>query len=111
MNDHKNTVIAIVLSALVLIACGLLSGCLTPALRSVFREPVYNFVTTDEVGLREDPEDESHIIAILPKGTPVAPVGVNSECNCWEVEALGHTGWLYQRYIRGPILASYINEP
>jgi len=93
-----------------IIACGL-TGCVTPALENVFRAPVYNFVTTDEVALRESAEDESPVIAMLPKGTPVAPVGVNSECNCCQVDALGHTGYLYTRYIEGPDLTGYIAEP
>ncbi len=96
--------------AFTVIACGLLAGCLTPPLATLFAPPVYNFVTTDEVALREDAEDESHVIAMLPRGTPVAPVGVNSECNCWQVEALGHTGYLYTRYIAGPDLTAYAAE-
>ena len=96
--------------AFTIVACGLLAGCLTPPLATLFREPVYNFVTTDEIALREDAEDESHVIAMLPRGTPVAPIGVNSECNCWQVEALGHTGYVYTRYLQGPNLSAYIAE-
>jgi hypothetical protein len=96
--------------AFTVIACGLLAGCLTPPLATLFREPIYNFVTTDEIALRDGAEDESPVVAILPKGTPVAPVGVNSECVCWEVEALGHTGYVYTRYLAGPILTADIAE-
>ena len=96
--------------AFTIVACGLLAGCLTPPLATLFREPVYNFVTTDEIALREDAEDESHVIAVLPRDTPVAPIGVNSECNCWQVEALGHTGYVYTRYLQGPNLSAYIAE-
>ena len=91
-------------------ACGLLAGCLTPPLATLVAPPVYNFVTTDEIALRDGAEDESPVIAILPKGTPVAPVGVNSECNCWEVDALGHTGYVYTRYLSGPILTAGMVE-
>lgn len=97
-------------STFTVLASGLLAAC-TPALENVFRAPVYNFVTTDEVALRDGAEDESPVIAMLPRGTPVAPVGVNSECNCWQVDALGHTGYLYTRYIAGPDLTGYIAEP
>jgi hypothetical protein len=96
--------------AFTIVACGLLAGCLTPALETLVRPPIYNFVTTDEIALREGAEDESPVIAMLPKGTPVAPVGVNSECVCWEVEALGHTGYVYTRYLAGPILTADIAE-
>jgi hypothetical protein len=97
-------------AAFTFIACGLLAGCLTPPLATLVAPPVYNFVTTAEIALREDAEDESHVVAMLPKGTPVAPVGVNSECNCWQVEALGHTGYVYNRYLAGPILTAEIAE-
>jgi hypothetical protein len=93
------------------IACAFLSGCLTPALQTVVRDPVYNFVTTEEIGLREEAEDEGHIVAMLPRGTPVAPIGVNSECNCWKVEALGHEGYVYNRYLAGPIMSEAPGEP
>ena len=98
-------------AAFTIIACGLLAGCVTPPLATLFAPPVYNFVTTDEIALREDAEDESHVIAMLPRGTPVAPIGVNSECNCWQVEAAGHTGYVYNRYLAGPILTEPPAEP
>jgi hypothetical protein len=98
-------------AACVLLGTGVISGCLTEPIRTVFREPVYNFVTTDEIGLREEAEDEGHIVAVLPRGTPVAPIGVNSECNCWQVEALGHTGYVYTRFLSGPILNEAPAEP
>ncbi|HEV8031922.1 MAG TPA: SH3 domain-containing protein [Stellaceae bacterium] len=96
--------------AFTVIACGLLAGCLTPPLATLVAPPVYNFVTTDEIALRDGAEDESPVVAILPKGTPVAPVGVNSECVCWKVEALGHTGYVYNRYLSGPILTADMVE-
>jgi uncharacterized protein YraI len=97
--------------AFTITACGLLAGCLTPALQSVVAEPVYNFETTEEIALREGPEDEDPVVAHLPAGTRVAPVGVNSECNCWQVEAHGHTGYVYTRHLRGPLFAEMPGEP
>jgi hypothetical protein len=93
------------------IACGLLAGCLTPALQTVVAEPVYNFETTEEIALREGPEDEDPVVAHLHAGTRVAPVGVNSECNCWLVEADGHRGYVYTRHLRGPLFAEIPGEP
>ena len=97
--------------AFTIIACGLLAGCLTPPLASLVADPVYNFETTEEIALREGPEDEDPVVAHLPAGTRVAPVGVNSECNCWEVEAHGHTGYVYTRHLRGPLFAEMPGEP
>jgi SH3-like domain-containing protein len=97
-------------AAFAIVACWLLSGC-TPAIESVLAPPKYNFVTTDEVALRDGPEDEDPIIAMLPAGTPVAPVGVNSECVCWQVDALGHTGYVYNRYLTGPLFDAVVGEP
>jgi hypothetical protein len=97
--------------AFTVIVCGLLAGCLTPALETVFAEPVYNFETTEEIALREGPEDEDPVVAHLPAGTRVAPVGVNSECNCWKVEALGHEGYVYTRHLTGPLFAEMPGQP
>ena len=97
--------------AFTIIACGLLAGCLTPPLASLVADPVYHFETTEEIALREGPEDEDPVVAHLPAGTRVAPVGVNSECNCWQVEAHGHKGYVYTRHLRGPLFAEMPGEP
>ena len=64
------------------------------------------FQTVAEVALRSGQDDDSGVVAMLPKGTPVVPVGwVGSECVCWKVDTPQGTGWLYTRYIdlRAPV--------
>ena len=50
--------------AFTIIVCGLLAGCLTPPLASLVADPVYNFETTEEIVLREGPEDEDPVVAL-----------------------------------------------
>jgi hypothetical protein len=73
----------------------LLSGC-------VDTQPV-EFATNQQVALRERQAEDSPVIAVLPKGTPVVPIGpVSSDCACWKVGTYAGTGWLYTRFIDGP---------
>jgi hypothetical protein len=59
------------------------------------------FVTTAEVALRDgQEEEEAHVVAMLPEGTPLVPSGARGgECTCWRVHTPAGTGWLYTRYI------------
>jgi uncharacterized protein YraI len=87
---------AISVAALMLAGCAIMQPDMTTA----------KFQTVAEVALRSGQDDESSVVAMLPKGTPVAPVGwVGAECVCWKVDTPQGTGWLYQRYIdlRAPI--------
>lgn len=65
-----------------------------------FTDTGTRYVTTDEVTLRSDQEDESKPVAVLPRGTPIVPIGiVGAECDCWKVSSSAGSGWLYTRYI------------
>ncbi|HVC52129.1 MAG TPA: SH3 domain-containing protein [Stellaceae bacterium] len=58
------------------------------------------FYTNATVALRSGQDDESEMVAMLPRGTPVIPVGqVGGECTCWKVETPQGTGWLYTQFI------------
>lgn len=58
------------------------------------------FVTNAEVALRRTEEDESSVVAMVPEGTPVVPVGsTGGECMCWRVTTPQGTGWVYNRYL------------
>jgi hypothetical protein len=73
----------------------LLAGC-------VGTYPV-EFVTNQEVPLRRLEAADSAVIAVLPKGTPVVPIGpVGSNCVCWKVATYAGAGWLYTRFVDGP---------
>jgi uncharacterized protein YraI len=63
--------------------------------------PHSEFVTITDVALRSGQEDESSIVAHLPKGTVVVPIGqMGSECNaCWRVNTPEGIGWVYTRYL------------
>jgi hypothetical protein len=74
----------------------LLSGCVEAS--------APDFATIQEVPLRLLQADESPVVAVLPRGTPVVPVGpVSSTCPCWKVRTFAGTGWLYTRFIEGPL--------
>jgi hypothetical protein len=63
--------------------------------------PHSQFVTIADVDLRSGQDDESSIVAHLPKGTIVTPIGqVGSECPaCWRVDTPQGIGWLYTGYL------------
>lgn len=63
--------------------------------------PNAQFFTTTDVALRSGQDDESSIIAYLPRGTLVVPDGrVGSECaSCWKVVTPEGTGWVYTNYL------------
>ena len=91
------------------LAALLLAGCLQqhrvdiPYTSIVIPEPDYpntRFITTAEVNLRKGLEDETGVVAVLPEGTPVEPILVGSECNCWKVATPNGVGWLYKSYIK-----------
>jgi|SRR5215469_8781954 len=95
-----------------LILAVLLTGCQKqfradiPYTDLVIPEPDFaaaRFVTTAEVNLRSGLEDETSVVAVLPEGTPVVPVGIGSECKCWKVTSPAGVGWLYTSYIAGPL--------
>jgi uncharacterized protein YraI len=77
----------------ILVAGLLLTGCAADLQTAKFQ-------TVAEVALRSGQDDESSVVAMLPKGTPVVPVGwVGAECMCWKVDTPQGTGWLYTRYV------------
>ena len=59
--------------------------------------PHSQFVTTADINLRSAEDDGSSIVARLPKGTAVTPIGqVGSECGaCWRVDTPQGVGWVY----------------
>ena len=73
----------------------LLAGCIDrlPQL-AVF--PHSQFVTTNDINLRSQQDTDSSILARVPKGTIVTPVGrTGSEYHaCWEVDTPEGTGWI-----------------
>lgn len=94
-----------------LVAVLLLSGCLGMP-NSSFDIPftgivvpqsdfaTAGWVTTAEVTLRAGQDDEARPVALLPRGTPLVPIGiVGAECDCWKVDSPAGSGWLYTRYI------------
>ncbi|HZT89798.1 MAG TPA: hypothetical protein VFA12_17650 [Stellaceae bacterium] len=65
--------------------------------------PPGEFATNQQVTLRRWQAEDSPVVAVLPRGTPVVPVGpVSADCMCWKVSTYAGTGWLYLRYIDGP---------
>ena len=83
------------------IAAGLmLGGCFDRSTALVFF-PHSQFVTLADVNLRSSQDDDSSIVARLPKGTVVTPIGQSgSECNsCWRVDTPQGAGWLYTYYL------------
>ncbi|HML11262.1 MAG TPA: hypothetical protein VK432_10405 [Stellaceae bacterium] len=86
--------------AFVLAAGLLLAGCFDNFTQLALF-PHGQFVTTNDVDLRSGQDDESSIVAHLPKGTVVTPIGqTGSECNsCWRVDTPQGIGWLYDRYL------------
>lgn len=63
--------------------------------------PHSQFVTTADINLRSSEGDASSIVAQLPKGTVVTPIGqVGSECAaCWRVNTPDGVGWVYSLYL------------
>jgi hypothetical protein len=63
--------------------------------------PHAQFVTIADVELRSGQDDESSIVAHVPKGTTVVPIGqMGSETNAtWRVNAPEGIGWVYTRYL------------
>jgi hypothetical protein len=58
------------------------------------------FETLAEVSLRASEEDESHVIATVPEGTPVVLAGTTGgECVCLRVATPQGVGWVYSRYV------------
>jgi hypothetical protein len=96
------------------VAALLLSGCTgcTPASTTMFEVPytgivvappdfaTAHFATAAEVVLRAGEDDESRPVAVLPRGTPVVPIGsTGGESEAWRVDTPSGAGWLYTRYI------------
>jgi uncharacterized protein YraI len=63
--------------------------------------PHARYFTSADIALRAGQDDESHVIARLPRGTEVTPAGqVGSECSaCWKVKTPAGTGWVYTTYL------------
>jgi uncharacterized protein YraI len=63
--------------------------------------PHAQFVTITDVALRSGQDDESSIVAHVPKGTTVVPMGpVGSETHAtWRVNTPEGIGWVYTRYL------------
>ena len=87
--------------ALVLVAGLLLAGCFD-RFTQLALFPHSQFVTTADIDLRSGQDDESSIVAHLPRGTVVTPIGqVGSHCTaaCWRVDTPQGIGWLYTAYL------------
>jgi hypothetical protein len=86
--------------ALVIAAGMLLTGCFDKFTALVFF-PHSQFVTIADVNLRSGQDDESSVVARLPKGTIVSPIGQSgSECNeCWRVSTPQGIGWVYTYFL------------
>ena len=71
----------------------LLAGCA--------QEQVSEYFTNNTVALRSSQEDDSEVVAWLPKNTQVVPAGVvGSHSNgTWKVDTPMGTGWVYIRYL------------
>ena len=58
------------------------------------------FETNAQIALRSGEDDESSVVAVVPEGTPVVPVGTTGgECMCTRVTTPQGTGWVYNRDI------------
>jgi hypothetical protein len=81
--------------AFVIAAGLLLAGCFDrfPQL-ALFRHS--QFVTTNDIDLRSGQDVDSSVVARLPKGTVVTPIGqTGSNCQaCWRVETPDGIGWV-----------------
>jgi hypothetical protein len=89
------------LRAAFVVAAGLLlAGCFD-RFSQLTLFPHSQFVTVDDIDLRSGQDDESSIVAHLPKGTIVTPMGqVGSEANAtWRVDSPQGIGWVYTRYL------------
>ena len=70
------------------------------------------FATNQEVALRAHEELESSPEAELAHRTVVVPAHVvGAEMEAWEVDTPAGTGWLNQRYIRGPMFTDAPPQP
>jgi uncharacterized protein YraI len=78
----------------------LLAGCFDRFPQLAFF-PHSQFVTITDVALRSGQDDESSIVAHVPKGTIVVPIGqMGSEANAtWRVNTPEGIGWVYTRYL------------
>jgi hypothetical protein len=89
------------LSVAFIIAAGVaLGGCFDKFTALVWF-PHSSFVTITDVDLLDGQEHDSGVIARLPKGTVVNPIGQSgSHCNsCMRVATPEGVGWLYTRYM------------
>jgi hypothetical protein len=86
--------------AFAIAAALILGGCFDRSTALVFF-PHSQFVTVADVNLRSGQDDESSVVARLPKGTVVTPIGQSgSECSaCWRVDTPQGVGWLYTAYL------------
>jgi len=63
--------------------------------------PHSQFVTIADINLRQGQADDSAVVARLPKGTVVSPIGQSgSECDsCWRVVTPEGIGWVYNYFL------------
>jgi len=63
--------------------------------------PHSQFVTTDDINLRSGQDVDSSVVARVPKGTVVTPIGqTGSECHaCWRVETPNGVGWVSTAFL------------
>jgi hypothetical protein len=87
------------IGSIMVLAALLLSGCTTLGLAPP-HQSVSIFTTNQQVALRSSQADDSAVVAVLPKGTPVSLDGrVGSECVCWKVDTPEGTGWVYTWFL------------
>ena len=78
----------------------LLTGCIDVFPQFVIF-PHSQFVTIADINLRAGQADDSAVVARLPKGTVVNPIGQSgSECDqCWRVVTPEGIGWVYTYFL------------
>jgi hypothetical protein len=86
--------------AFVVAAAIQLTGCIDVFPQFVIF-PHSQFVTIADMNLRAGQADDSAIVARLPKGTVVKPIGQSgSECDsCWRVITPQGIGWVYTYFL------------
>jgi hypothetical protein len=78
----------------------LLTGCIDVFPQFVIF-PHSQFVTIADINLRQGQADDSAVVARLPKGTVVSPIGqAGSSCDqCWRVVTPEGIGWVYTYFL------------
>ena len=85
-------------AAFVLGAAGLAAGCVVVAVPG----PGPAYVANVPLNVRAGPSDRAPVVTAVPPGAPVYPDG-RYDGGWWEVRTPGGLGWVYSRYLSGPV--------